>query len=255
MLKELVQKIKKKKELSGIDNSIVLAALERCLKKAGLDASMLSGQNEKIIISDTRAELRKISGRFQAFSKEWKNRFELLEQNNIPALLKTHSSTAERIDFYPKLKEFIASLNVNSILDIGCGINPIALASKGTCYYACDINEEELALIGEFFKSRGINGKIFVCDVEKTQISSLPKAELAIIFKVLDIIPNKIKVTESLLSNLGSKYLLFSFSTKTLSGKQMKFPRRFWLERIIKKRNLNYKLFSSPNEIFYFIRL
>ena len=52
-----------------------------------------------------------------------------------------------------ELKEIIKKLNPKSILDLGCGINPLALAEKGVKYYASDINSEDLNIVREFFKN------------------------------------------------------------------------------------------------------
>lgn len=247
---ETVKAIKKKKELSGIDEGVISDALEEYLKKKSLYLGNLNESDIKTIIKDIRAELRISAGMFQ--QKGWKERMELLHKNDLPKLLQTHLSTKERADFYPELEKLISSLKVASILDLGCGINPIALASPEYEYYAADINADELALVEEFFKINKINGRTFICDLRKIDECDIPKAELCIILKVFDIIENKgHKLAEKILQKVNSKYFLVSFSTKTLSGKPMRKNSVGWIEHLLKRLGYSYKTIQHKNEIFY----
>jgi SAM-dependent methyltransferase len=250
----IIKRIKQKKELAGIEDSLINDVLVRYLKKTNLQITEIKPSQFKILIKDIRAELRRYAGRFQVYGKEWKARYSLLESNNIIQLLKTHTSTRERMEFYPELKKIIARLKANSILDLGCGINPLALASKEITYYASDINKEELELVKRFFEKNQVEGRTFLCDLRKIEDCPLPNADLCLIFKVLDILDDKgHKVAEKIISIVKSKHILISFSTKTLSGKSMHYPRRFWLERLLKKLGYAFEIIHSKNEVFYLI--
>ena len=88
-MKELINQIKKKKELADISAEIVEDVLKKYLEKNNLTIPKNKKQ-KKVIIKEIRAELRKYVGRFQIkFSK--KKRLELLRENNLESLLKTHS--------------------------------------------------------------------------------------------------------------------------------------------------------------------
>ncbi len=248
---ELVNAIKQKKELSGLADKLVTDILENYLKKHKITIQNISSRDKKIIIKEVRLQLRNLAGRFQ---KSIKKRIDLLEKNKIEELLKTHSSTLERINFYPELKSLIEKLNIKSILDIGCGLNPIALASQDIEYYASDINEEDLKLIELFFRKNNIKGKVFFYDISSLS-NNLPKADLCILFKILDIIEKRPhQLTKKILEKIDCNYFLISFATRTLSGKPMKFKRRKWLEFLLKNIRYQYKIISSNNEIFYLIQ-
>lgn len=250
-IENLVEKIKQKKELSGIDDSVISEQIEQYTRKNRLHLEDLTFQQLKIIIKDIRSILRENVGRFQASTKDRKK---MLENGNINALLKTHSSTRERMDFYPQLKAIIKKLDVNSILDLGCGINPIALAEKGTKYYASDINLDDLNLVKMFFQKNKLNGEVFVCDLNKIESCSLPEAELCLVLKVFDILGKKdYESARRVLERIKSKHLIVSFSTKTLSGKPMNSPRRIWFEKLIESFFYKYEIIKSSNEIFYII--
>tara|TARA_Y100000310_G_scaffold345769_1_gene469617 strand:+ start:6296 stop:7093 length:798 start_codon:yes stop_codon:yes gene_type:complete len=248
---ELIVKIKQKKELSDLDNEIVKESLTKYLKTHNISLINLTSSDLKIIIKDIRKDLRSLSGQYQ---KSLKSKQKLLQQNKIQELLRTHTSTAERIHFYPKLKSMISKIKPKSILDLGCGLNPIALASPDFKYYASDIKTSELSLIKQYFEKNKIKGKTFIFDIRKTsKISSLPKADLCLLFKVLDVITKESKLISQILKNLNCKNILVSFSTKTLSGKPMSYPRRYWFENLLNALDFNYKTILSSNEIFYLI--
>jgi len=248
---QVVQKIKEKKELSGIEDSIVSEHLNEYLAKHRINLTALTPYQIKLIITDIRKILREKVGRFQASIK---NRYPLLEKGNIEAILRTHSSTKERVYFYPQLKEIIRKLKVKSILDLGCGINPLALAEKGTKYYASDINSEDLDIVKEFFKDHKIDGEVFVCDLNKIEACVLPKTDLTLILKVFDILgKSDYRTAKKVIERVSSAHLIVSFSTKTLSGKPMKSQRRVWFERLLGSFLYRFEIIKSDNEIFYII--
>jgi hypothetical protein len=248
----VIARIKQKKELSGIDDSIVSNALLLYLNKRKLSLDNINERQIKLVIKDIRSELRNYAGRFQVGIKDRKA---LLEKEDITALLRTHSSTKERISFYPALARFIESLDIKSILDLGCGLNPIALAKPGIKYYASDINLEELNLINGFFAGNNIDGRAFFCDLNKIEKCDIPEAELCMILKVFDILgKNDYAIAHKVLERIRSRYILVSFSTRTLSGKPMRRPRRIWFENLIVKMAFLFEIFNSDNEIFYFMK-
>jgi 2-polyprenyl-3-methyl-5-hydroxy-6-metoxy-1,4-benzoquinol methylase len=240
---DIISRIKQKKELSGIPDSIVKVALDKRMPKKDLKENDL-----KLIIKEVRSDLRRQTGMFEVSLKTKKN----ANLDNIRSLLRSHSSTKERLEFYPNLRKIISGLNVRSILDIGCGINPIAIASRDYLYYASDINNDSLSIVSSFFEKEKISGKVSNADISD-KLHKFPEADLILIFKVLDLIENKVNLTEHLLKSLKFNYLLISFPTITLSGKPMNHKRRYWLERILSKQDYNFSTFSSKNELFYLV--
>lgn len=251
---EIMEKIRRKKELSGLASPIVLEALEKQMKKLGIKKEFIKSLRKpeiKILMKETRAELRRYSGRFSSSKKE-KN--DLLEKNDINSLLKTHSSTKERLDEYEKIKTLIINLNVHSILDIGCGLNPLAIAGKNTEYYALDIKEDEIKIVNRFFKENNIKGRAFFYDIRKIERKELPKVDLCLIFKLFDVIEkNNHKIAEKIVQNIRCKYILISFPTKTLSGAPMNHPQRGWIERMLPRLHFSFSSFKTKNEIFYLV--
>lgn len=250
----IVKEIKKKKELRGLADNIVEDALNFVLKSNGMTLHKLqelSSRDLKIILKEVRLRLRLAHGRFQI---SYKDKSGLLEKEGEKKLLETHSSTKERLGDYSMIKSLLSSLNVKSILDLGCGMNPIALASSQAEYFASDINEEELTLINKYFRENHIRGRAFFFNLEKSDISLLPKSDICLILKVLDILNGKRKIAFELLAKCRCNYFLVSFPTKKLSGKPMGSPKRKWFESIVTHFTYEYKTFETKSEIFYLIK-
>jgi SAM-dependent methyltransferase len=246
--KDIILLIKRKKELAGISDSLVLKSLEGYFPNGSL--TKLSKADLKLIVKKVRSDLRKYVGQFQ-ISQTKKNK--LLLKEDFSELLRIHSSTKERLNIYPAIKELLNKLSVKSILDLGCGINPIAIAESGIFYFATDINNSDLEVVRSFFKKKGISGDVFQSDLTSGKID-FPKADICFMFKILDTIEkNKHHIAESLISGLDCKYLLISFSTKKLSGKVMNFPKRYWLDLMLQRLGLKYRTLKFENEIFYLV--
>jgi len=97
-IKNLIKRIKEKKELSGLSDQVVEDEISTYKKQYSMSLENITERNTKIIVSEIRARLRRITGQYQ---KSLKNK------ENIPysEVLKSHSSTIERLSFYPKLKK------------------------------------------------------------------------------------------------------------------------------------------------------
>lgn len=244
--RELIIAIKKKAELAGIADSVVVHTLAAVQKRIGLPRTPAE---KKVFVKEVRAQLRRFVGRFQANGQQ---RQQLLEAEDIHALLATHASSAERLPHYHVLKEKIATLHPSSILDLGCGLNPLALAQKEIPYHAADIREDELALIKTYFKKNSIRGTVFMYDFASPDAKTLPIVDICLLLKVLDTLDTRgHKRAEKLIRAISASRFLISFSTKTLSGKPMNHPQRGWIEQLLHRLGFSFTTFSIPNEIFY----
>lgn len=237
-----IKKVLEKKELQGVSPAFVKELLETRLKKI---QGSLSPRDEKILLKDIRAELRQRVGRFQT-SRPSKDK-------TTDALVQAHTSTRERLPHYDVLRRLIDEHTPKSILDIGCGLNPLVLAKPGQTYYACDINTGEIQLIADHFKKKGIKGEAFVADART--YSDFPSADLCLILKLLDLLDTKgRKNAEALLVRVPCRTMIVSFPTRKLSGKRMNRPTRFWMEKLLERHAYTFKRVDTDNELFYVIK-
>lgn len=250
LIDELADMVLSKKEISGIDRSLVIKTIKDKMLSAGVSKRFLHVKDKKLMAKIVREELRNLSGRFQNVSDSRKD----MSFDDPEKILFSHSSSKERMEDYPWLKKLIKSLKVNSILDLGCGLNPLALANTVDVYDACDIKSDELEIIKKFFLKNNVSGNVFVCDLREEGIS-FQRHDLVLILKVLDIIEKRgHKLAEKIISSLDAAYILASFPTKTISGKAMNHPQRGWIERMLNRLGYNFEVYKKRNEIYYLIR-
>jgi len=250
-IEEIIKKVKEKKELHGIPNYTVLEIINKKSRPIRTKLSELKKADLKYLVKAVRAELRLLVGRFSINPEEKEKVLEQGITTGTNSILRTSRSTIERLEDYSLLIKIIRDLNVKSVLDLGCGINPIAIANKEIRYYAYDINQSDLNTVQKFFDIQKINGKTALIDLKDIK-EKLPTTDICFLFKVLDLVDKKgHKKAEEIIKKVNSKYLLISFSTKTLSGKSMNHPQRGWIEMLLSRLGFKFNIIRTKNEIFY----
>lgn len=263
---EILAKIKESKKYKQISDEAISKEIEEYIKRN----PKFESYKDKKILKDIKAELHKISGSFQISANILQKRTKLLEELRkdpsnskiIEKILETNRSTKERFNSYKEIydKVFQITGKPKSILDLGCGLNPIYYAFMNLEqleYYAYDINQAEIDFLNEFFKISNINGKAKVLDLANLEnVKHLPKADICLMFKFIDPIEkqgNGHKLSEEIIKILieKCKFIVVSFSTKTLGNKKMNFPYRGWIERMLERIELNFNKIDSENEVFY----
>ncbi len=239
-MEKLIGEIKQKPEFKDLPDSFIKKILQNYIDKHNLPIPD-NKKSRKLLIKIIRSELRTSAGQYVG-----KNR-------NSKDALSYHKSTNERLNEYDYIKSKIEELNAQSILDLGCGMNPIAIAKKGIRYYAYDIKYEYLDRIKEHFIENNITGEVHHEDI--TQITEFPQVDLCLMLKLLDILgKNKKEISKKLITKIDSEYFIISFATKTLSGKEMNRPYRRWFEKLLKELKLECEIHRTSNELFYIIK-
>ena len=276
-VKLLVVGIKLKKELKDLADSFVKEQLFKVLnQERKLLNSLLSKFHPKsgafkLTIKLVRTKLRRIHGLFR--TENIKIDGLVCEYLNYPTkekliqILNSHSSTKERIDFYPQLyqKIFAITGKPESIIDLGCGINPFSISMMGLVglkrvrYFAYDLDEEEIGNLKRYFEhlhnlNKQFQGETEILDFNHTEkLTHLKKADLGLLFKITDIIDRGKghKKSEEVIKAIPAKDLVVSFPTLTMSGRRMNHHRRGWIELMCKRLGYEFKVLEFSNEIFY----
>lgn len=267
-MKQLIKKIKEKKELKNISDEYVLQAIKKFLmqnpksKKIIQEKSTRSKQYKEII-KKIRAKLRLEYGMFSEDLEKREKLLNKLKKDKIATekLLKTHKSTKERIEIYPFIYQKIFSITgkPNTILDLGCGMNPVSIPYmklKRVKYYASELNKQDCKFLEKYFQIMKIKGKAFAIDLKKPNLlKKLPQVHICFLFKILDTIEKKgHKLAEEIIKKIKAKWIIASFATHKLGGKPMKHPYRVWLEKMLERIGYEYKIIKERNEIFYAIK-
>jgi len=261
-MKEVVELVLKKKELRGISEDVVLKEINRNLSPKIMtlvEEKRFKSEELRKFVKIIRAQLRR---QFGAFNNPKINRLKLMEKKDYYGLLMSHQSSRERMSYYPEVysKIFKGAKTPASIIDIGCGFNPLSaefmplLPKK---YLALDINENDLKIIENYFIDKKINGsaKVFDATILKNYNFN-EEFDICFAFKLFEILERtkSHRLTEDIIKLIPSKNIIASFSTKTLSGAPMSRARRIWFEVMSKRLGYSIESFSIPNELFYILR-
>ena len=230
---ELINKVKNKKELRDLDEDFVRNVVVELSKK----------YKDKDLFKEARRILRLAYGMYK------------VKENS----LEKHPSTRERFAYYKEIynKIFEITGKPSIILDLGCGINPLSYYYLGCKpeYYACDIGQDYVNIVNEFFSKNKITGRAFLFDLAYGDYSKLPKADVCLLFKVLEALELiKRNISREIVKKLSCKYIVASFAKKALGGKiTIRKKGRIWFKRILNELGYKYDILDIGDEIFYVI--
>jgi len=231
--------------MSGEDDLVQLIAnIHSAQKYQAVDSKVIEriGQielakrkNLKEAIKTTRSKLHQVATSFFTSPMDfatWKDGLQHLTHDvSNPKLhefcrrlMGTHSSTDERL---PILNEFYSTIfkdiaPIHSILDLACGLNPLAIPwmpiARDCAYYASDILPEMMDFLKSFFDHIRQKGKAVVLDLT----SEIPtqKVQVALLLKTLPTLDQVDKHrARLLLDQIKAKYLVISYPVHSLGGK------------------------------------
>ncbi|MBW3018088.1 hypothetical protein KY325_02945 [Candidatus Woesearchaeota archaeon] len=267
-IKQLILKIKEKKEFNQIDDRFVRTELLNYFKQNrkawnAVSEGRTRSEEYKQIVKHVRAVLRRVYGVFLTKTIQEKEKY--LSEGDYTKLLETHLSTKERFPIYPVIykKIFAITGKPKVILDLGCGLNPVSYPYMkiDAEYYASELNEADCKFLEKCFEKMKIKGKAIPMDLIEAaknpeMLKKFPKADVCFLFKILDEIEERKgrKRSESLITNINADWLVISFATKKVTGRPMKYPHRHWLEKMLKRLEYKYEIIKEENEIFYIVR-
>ena len=244
-INEIIKKIKEKAELASLDD-FIKDRIQDYLKEHKIDLEKLDQR------SSNYQDL------FKAVRKKCFESYGLFKISSY-ASLATHISTRERREFYSRIYKEIFSITgkPKKILDLGCGLNPLSyryLDCKPE-YYASELTEADCVVIRNFFKQNKIKGKVFAFNLLKDDYSKLPKADICFLFKVLESLESIRKnISKEILKEINAKWIIVSFSKRSITGKLIRKKGRSWLKRMLAELNYDYQTLDIGDEIFYVIR-
>jgi 16S rRNA (guanine(1405)-N(7))-methyltransferase len=261
-LDELVNAVRAGARYRQIDPGLVRRIASQELAK---------GRSYKEAVKETRNKLHQVGGAYQETAPDYPRlaaeldalplaEDEALRQFCRRAML-SHASTRERLpyleDFYTPLRERLGP--VRSILDLACGLNPLALpwlplAPEGQ-YFACDIYTDMVAFLNRFFTHCGVNGRAEVCDLT----ANLPAqpVELALLLKTLPCLEQLDRsIGARLLDGLRANVMLVSFPALSLGGHGKGMPQNYaaHFAALIAGRNWQVERWEVKTEVVFLVK-
>lgn len=192
------------------------------------------GRREKEAIKEVSSKLHQIGAAYFKLTphyKEWQTDFQDLphdiEHADVKAfcrrVMAAHSSTAERLPILDSFFEEILApiVPIDSILDLACGLNPLALPwmplANGARYYGCDIFSDLIAFDNTFLSHFGIKAELICEDIFHFEYKKPVK--LALLLKSLPCLEQLNKGgSAELLESIPADYLLVSYPNQSLGG-------------------------------------
>jgi 16S rRNA (guanine(1405)-N(7))-methyltransferase len=192
-------------------------------------------QNLRIAEKETRSKLHQVVTAYVMQPAEFEERQKLLAtlprdpadcaiKEFCSSTMRLHASTRERL---PILAPFYAEIfnrlpPIRSILDLGCGLNPLSLPwmklSSPADYLAIDVFEDIGRFLRLFFQHIGMNGRALCMNI----IENIPtqKFDLVLALKVIPCLEQLDRdFGVKLLRTLATPYLVVSFPVASLGGR------------------------------------
>lgn len=276
MLGRIVEDVKRKRELEGLDEGTVRGKVTRALRVMPKLREKLEQQpfrevarsaRYKELRRTVREELREIYGVFDLDAKRQRaalvaNVAPPVDDATVESLLSFHQSSRERLPHYHHIYEelFRITGTPESILDLGCGANPYSYPWLGCtpAYFAVDLPGQQLTLIQDFFARLGVEGRVEGVDLvdESERVRHFGHIDVIFCFKLLDSLETVRRGSAArLLEHVDAEWLIVSFPTMSIGGgKHIRKERRTWFEKLIAKRGWKATTFEVPNEIFYIVK-
>lgn len=224
-LQAIVEAVQSSRKYQAIDPGLVTAVAEVELGK---------GRSHKEAVKATKNQLHQSAAVYQSgrmaydrwlgeLQSAWPD--ERARKPLLRQVMSSHSSTNERLpildDFYQRIFSLLPP--IHSVLDIACGLNPLALPwmplDSDASYLAVDIFTDQVTFLNDFFPLAGVAGRAETRNV-LTDCPTEP-VDLALILKTIPCLEQMEKdAGRRLLEQVQARHLVISFPSRSLGGRE-----------------------------------
>jgi 16S rRNA (guanine(1405)-N(7))-methyltransferase len=174
------------------------------------------------------------------------------------AILAQHASTRERL---PTLDTFYATIfaglpPITSLLDLACGLNPLARPwmplSPEAMYYACDILADEVDFLNACLARLGQRGAVLVCDLVAG--APIQPADVALLLKTLPCLEQIDKaIGPRLLRQVQAPVVVVSYPAHSLGGRSKGMVASYAAQFAVLAAGQPWQVtrFDFPNELVF----
>jgi 16S rRNA (guanine(1405)-N(7))-methyltransferase len=230
---------------------------------------LLKRRNFKEAVKATKNKLHQIAAVYQEGSfayEHWYNTLQAAPDRAgrravCAAIMSHHVSTRERL---PLLETFYTTLftglpPINSILDLACGLNPLAVPwmplAGNVRYYAYDIYQDQVDFLNRSLPLLSVQGRAQVCDL--LQCAPPERADVALVLKTIPCLEQVDKgVGRRLLDRIDAPTVIVSFPVQSLGGHEKgmleHYERHFY--EVVAGRPWQIDRFVFSTELVYRLR-
>ncbi len=262
LLEQLIEAVRKGARYSDISVDLVRRVGEQELDR---------GRSFKDVVKATRNKLHQVGGAYQErpipYARLQAELESLPHDARAPALqvfcrqaMQLHASTRERLPLLERFfNEILASLApVQSVLDVACGLNPLAIPWMALApearYYACDVYAGMVEFIGCFLDHLRLAGKAEMCDL----LQAVPQTpvQVALLLKAIPCLEQVDKeVGLRLLAGVQAGHILVSFPAHSLGGRSKGMVRNYeaHFREMISGQSWKIQRFEFPGELAFLV--
>lgn len=199
------------------------------------------------------------------------------QRTTLLAMMRAHHSTRERLPF---LDAFYSTLfaglgPIRRVLDLGCGLNPLALPwmslPMDAAYHACDVDRVQVDFLAWWLAHSGRAGRAFVWNLldgappgnDAPSSGNAPSEDESAPFDVallLKIVPCLTQLDKAigarLLDEVTARVLIVSFPAQSLGGRRKGMVATYaaQMEALLAGRPWPVERFEFPSELVFRIR-
>ena len=198
----------------------------------------------KALVKATKRGLHQICGAFEQ-APDYEAAYQQIEgayragsraeiQSACRRALALHSSTRERL---PILDQFYARIwqatgRPGSVLDLGCGLNPVALPwmelASGSRYTALDIDAAGIHFVNRYLQLAGLEPLARWQDILADPPGREEQADVALLLKTSSTLERQEKgTTARVVEALRAPFVVVSFAVKSLGGRDKGMPAHY----------------------------
>lgn len=172
-----------------------------------------------------------------------------------------HASTRERLSLVERFfAETLAEIGpVQSVLDLACGLNPLARPwmplAPGAPYYACDIYADLVAFVAAFLAHTGQPGSAEVCDL--LQGPPQRPVQLGLALKTIPCLEQVDKqIGLHLLEGIDASFILVSYPAYSLGGRSKGMVKNYAAAffEMVAGQPWTVRRFDFPGELAFLIQ-
>jgi 16S rRNA (guanine(1405)-N(7))-methyltransferase len=224
-------------------------------------AELAKRRSFKEAVKETKNTLHQVAGMFAGEKPPygaWLAEVETRDRASLRQVMSHHASTRERL---PILDSFYATIfaglhPIHSMLDVACGLNPLAIPwmglAQGATYHAVDIYDDMMAFLQTAFNGMGVNGKAESRDV----VADCPSdpVDVALVLKAIPCLEQLDKrAGRILLDTIRARHVVVSFPTRTVGGRSIGMRGHYeaHFNELIAGRSVAVKRHEFENELIF----
>ena len=232
---------------------------------------LAKGRSLKEAVKATRNKLHQVGGAFQETDIPYPRL--MAELKTLPGslddlalqafcrrVMQLHASTRERLPILERFfREALADIApIHSILDLACGLNPLARAwmplAPASPYFACDIYADMVDFVEQFLIHTRQAGAAEVCDL----VQGMPDhpVQLALALKTMPCLEQLDKeIGLRLLESVPTEYILVSFPAHSLGGRGKGMVKNYeaHFNELVSAHSWSVKRFEFPGELAFLV--